>query len=196
MDDIKKSADELNRKLKKYHDNNQAIPQEPLYHYTSFLGLSGILQSKQLWLTDHKFLNDPSEIEHGKHIILKQNEPFKANSHSCQVVINLIWFSMMLTFIVRTLAYLTRPELVNNILFMCSAMFAILWLITFLNFLSINFSGHFSRLTALISSLVPCIILYECFILGGLLLKLTPALFFRKKSGPCHITSNNILEIT
>ncbi len=42
MIDIKKCAEELDEKLKKYHDKNQATPKEPLYHYTSFLGLSGI----------------------------------------------------------------------------------------------------------------------------------------------------------
>jgi len=84
MVNIKNCAEELDIKLKEYHDKNQPIPQKPLYHYTSFLGLSGILQSKNLWLTDHKFLNDPSEIEHGKHIILNQiNNHINKNKKLC-----------------------------------------------------------------------------------------------------------------
>ena len=35
------------------------------YHYTSKNGLLGILDSKSLWLTDTRFLNDPDEQRHG-----------------------------------------------------------------------------------------------------------------------------------
>ncbi len=70
MSTIKESAEKLNLKLKEYLDKNQAAPKTPLCHYTTFSGLTSILQDKNLWLTDHKFLNDPSEIEHGKLIIL------------------------------------------------------------------------------------------------------------------------------
>jgi hypothetical protein len=42
--------------------------QEPppiIYHYTDDRGLTGILESGQLWLTDAFSLNDPSELRHG-----------------------------------------------------------------------------------------------------------------------------------
>lgn len=35
-------------------------------HYTTLAGLRGILETKQLWATHYRFLNDRSEIEHGK----------------------------------------------------------------------------------------------------------------------------------
>lgn len=35
-----------------------------LYHYTDAAGLLGILTSGTIWLTDHRFLNDKSELEH------------------------------------------------------------------------------------------------------------------------------------
>lgn len=35
-------------------------------HYTTFEGLRGILSTKQLWATHYQFLNDTSEMEHGK----------------------------------------------------------------------------------------------------------------------------------
>lgn len=35
-----------------------------LYHYTDYNGLIGILQSRQIWLTDYRYLNDSSEIEY------------------------------------------------------------------------------------------------------------------------------------
>jgi hypothetical protein len=37
----------------------------PLYHYTSGPGLRGILESGQMWFTDYRHLNDPSELHHG-----------------------------------------------------------------------------------------------------------------------------------
>ncbi|HET9100652.1 MAG TPA: DUF2971 domain-containing protein [Acidobacteriaceae bacterium] len=36
-----------------------------IYHYTTEMGLWGILKSGKLWLTDIFSLNDPSELEHG-----------------------------------------------------------------------------------------------------------------------------------
>jgi hypothetical protein len=38
---------------------------EPLYHYTDGNGLKGILASGQVWFTDYRHLNDPSELTHG-----------------------------------------------------------------------------------------------------------------------------------
>jgi hypothetical protein len=38
---------------------------QPLYHYTNGAGLKGIFDSSQLWFTDYRHLNDPSEIYHG-----------------------------------------------------------------------------------------------------------------------------------
>ena len=46
----------------------KALPSSPpeiLYHYTNDIGLKGILEAGQLWLTDIFQLNDPSELSHG-----------------------------------------------------------------------------------------------------------------------------------
>jgi hypothetical protein len=40
-------------------------PAPVIYHYTNDVGLHGILESSQLWLTDIFRLNDPSEVDHG-----------------------------------------------------------------------------------------------------------------------------------
>ena len=51
--------------------------QEPpsiIYHYTNDVGLRGILETGQLWLTDIFSLNDPSELSHGfSHAIKAMN---------------------------------------------------------------------------------------------------------------------------
>lgn len=40
-------------------------PPPIIYHYTNDVGLKGILETGQLWLTDIFSLNDPSELTHG-----------------------------------------------------------------------------------------------------------------------------------
>ena len=40
-------------------------PPEIIYHYTNDVGLKGILESGQLWLSDIFSLNDPTELSHG-----------------------------------------------------------------------------------------------------------------------------------
>ncbi len=74
-------SNELMMDLSKFLNTHDQNPNDSLFHYTSYEGLSGILKTRQFWLTDHKHLNDPSEIQHGKKIILKfirehlQNNP-------------------------------------------------------------------------------------------------------------------------
>lgn len=41
--------------------NNKSKYIEPFYHYTNENGLRGILTSQELWFTDYRYLNDPSE---------------------------------------------------------------------------------------------------------------------------------------
>ncbi|USD19755.1 DUF2971 domain-containing protein [Microbulbifer variabilis] len=44
-----------------------------IYHYTDIQGLFGILDKDEFWLTDHRFLNDPSEGAYADEI-LKDNK--------------------------------------------------------------------------------------------------------------------------
>ena len=46
-------------------DLAQEPPPHISYHYTTDVGLQGILESGKLWLTDIFALNDPSELRHG-----------------------------------------------------------------------------------------------------------------------------------
>lgn len=39
-------------------------PPDELYHYTSRLGLEGIIRSQTLWATHYKYLNDSEEVSH------------------------------------------------------------------------------------------------------------------------------------
>lgn len=49
--------------------NEDDLP-EVLYHYTSAQGLLGILQSRVLWATDTRYLNDDQELRYGSAILL------------------------------------------------------------------------------------------------------------------------------
>ena len=39
-------------------------------HYTSIQGLIGIIENKELWLSDHRFVNDPIEYDYGKQLAI------------------------------------------------------------------------------------------------------------------------------
>jgi hypothetical protein len=48
-------------------------PQLPhtLYHYTTAQGLLGIVEEQKLWATHYAYLNDPSEVEYGRELIME-----------------------------------------------------------------------------------------------------------------------------
>ena len=43
----------------------KTVVEMPLYQYSNAAGLKGIFDSRQMWFTDYRFLNDPSELSHG-----------------------------------------------------------------------------------------------------------------------------------
>ncbi len=45
------------------------IPEERLYHYTSFTGLIGIVESRSLWASDIRYMNDSAELKHTADLI-------------------------------------------------------------------------------------------------------------------------------
>lgn len=53
-----------------------------LFHYTDVSGLHGIIESRALWATDARFLNDRSEIDHGRDFILEKIDERASKSSS------------------------------------------------------------------------------------------------------------------
>ena len=45
------------------------IPKETLYHYTTFTGLVGIINSQVLWASDIRYMNDSAELKHSADLI-------------------------------------------------------------------------------------------------------------------------------
>jgi hypothetical protein len=54
-------------------------PPHRIYHYTNDVGLKGILESGKLWLTEISSLNDPSELNHGFGVAIKELKKMVAN---------------------------------------------------------------------------------------------------------------------
>jgi len=44
---------------------------EILWHYTTFAGFQGIINSKKIWATEYRFLNDREEFKHAKKLALE-----------------------------------------------------------------------------------------------------------------------------
>jgi hypothetical protein len=62
---------EADKILQPFVDKLKAKTPPPIiYHYTGDVGLRGILETGQLWLTDVFSLNDPSELNHGFALLL------------------------------------------------------------------------------------------------------------------------------
>src|SRR5262245_40731502 len=56
-----------------------------LYHYTTALGLKGILDNQSIWFSDYRNLNDPSELLHG-HALCRDVTRALANGSDSNVV--------------------------------------------------------------------------------------------------------------
>src|SRR5262245_10894107 len=64
---LQAAIDEFEAWLKEYLGRQDTASKitTPLYHYTDAKGLCGIFETQQLWFTDYRHLNDPSEFLHG-----------------------------------------------------------------------------------------------------------------------------------
>lgn len=47
---------------------------ESAYHYTNWQGLLGVLSSRQMWVSDSQFLNDPQELRYAIEAICQSLE--------------------------------------------------------------------------------------------------------------------------
>jgi hypothetical protein len=66
QDALEKFNDDAAEIVRSFLATLESQPPPPIiYHYTNDVGLKGILETGQLWLTDIFSLNDPSELTHG-----------------------------------------------------------------------------------------------------------------------------------
>jgi hypothetical protein len=75
------------------------IPREPLYHYTTFNGLLGIVKSGALWASDIRYMNDSAEMRHTADLIGSEVAERIAGGHSNPKLLNqfLDWVSHRFT---------------------------------------------------------------------------------------------------
>ncbi|HEV2523912.1 MAG TPA: APC family permease, partial [Gammaproteobacteria bacterium] len=72
---------------------------------------------------------------------------------------SVVWLPTILSFIAATAAYLFKPELESNRLFLVGVMLSVLWGTTFLNFKSIKTSSSLSAIGVMLGTLIPGIVL-------------------------------------
>lgn len=74
-------------------------PQETLYHYTSFKGLLGIVESGVLWASDVRYMNDSAEMKHSADLIRDDVTRRMAGGHPNPKLLNqfLEWISHRIT---------------------------------------------------------------------------------------------------
>jgi amino acid transporter len=72
---------------------------------------------------------------------------------------SVVWLPAILSFIAATMAYLVKPELESNRLFLVGVMLFVLWGTTLLNFKGIKTSSFLSTLGVILGTLIPGIVL-------------------------------------
>ena len=58
----------------------RTVIRKPLYHYTDANGLKGIIEKDEIWFTDYRYLNDPSELRHGIFLAQEKITALRANA--------------------------------------------------------------------------------------------------------------------
>lgn len=64
------------------------VPRETLYHYTTFKGLLGIVQSRSLWASDVRYMNDSAELKHTADLIGREVGQRIAAGHARPLLLN------------------------------------------------------------------------------------------------------------
>lgn len=72
---------------------------------------------------------------------------------------SVVWLPTILSFIAATMAYLFKPELESNRLFLVGVMLCVLWGTTFLNFKGIKTSSSLSAIGVILGTIIPGIVL-------------------------------------
>lgn len=66
---LKDSLDLFNEDWLSFHSHDETLI---LYHYTTLDGLLGIINNRSLWCSHIRTLNDPSELQYGKKLVITQ----------------------------------------------------------------------------------------------------------------------------
>lgn len=90
---LKEALDSFNRKWLAFHSYPDDLT---LYHYTTLDGLMGIIDTRSLWCSHVRTLNDPSEIQYGKKLVTDQMDKYIIDIKD-KVIIDLFEQLKMLT---------------------------------------------------------------------------------------------------
>lgn len=76
------SYSDLYDKYGKKLANEKARYTGDIWHYTSSYGLKGIIENKNIWFSDRRFLNDPTECNYLYKLISKNKHKFKFENYN------------------------------------------------------------------------------------------------------------------
>ncbi len=68
------------------------IPDDTLYHYTTFKGLIGIVKTGTLWASDIRYMNDSAELMHTADLIRQEVSLRITRDHANPVLRTMIVF--------------------------------------------------------------------------------------------------------
>ncbi len=80
---LKDALDAFNEKWLLVHSY---IDNLKLFHYTTLDGLMGILNSRSLWCSHIRTLNDPSELQYGKSLMISQIDKYLKNIKEKEII--------------------------------------------------------------------------------------------------------------
>jgi|GEM_PF-3795445 len=70
--DLSELINDFEKRCKRIHDEREEQREKnPIYHYTTYEGIKGILETRRLYHTDYRYFNDPTEIKYGQGIIIE-----------------------------------------------------------------------------------------------------------------------------
>ena len=72
-----------------------------------------------------------------------------------QWIVNVVWYPTILSFIAATFAYIFKPSLAENKIYIISVVLIIYWMITIINFLGMKISSWISSFCAIVGTLIP-----------------------------------------
>ena len=85
-----------------------------LYHYTTAIGLQGIIRDKAIWASDYRYMNDAKEFHHGHEIfrdVLKSYRPTPRMSEIIDIIRN---YKPRLDFCVFLACFCKDPDLLSQ----------------------------------------------------------------------------------
>lgn len=85
-----------------------------LYHYTTAIGLQGIIQDRAIWASDYRFTNDAKEFLHGLEIFQEVLKSYRPTPRMSEIVDIIRDYKPRLDFCVLLASFCIDPDLLSQ----------------------------------------------------------------------------------